>query len=245
MYAGIISPNRSLTGARGGKHPYSPRGRGRVFKASLALFYRERRPISAGRVAVTSENLSRTQIPFSVMGDERVQDHAPSDCIIVQRIDLTVWFTGLSGSGKTTICRSVYTELLARGIRAEFIDADEMRKHFNSDLGFSKQDRDENVRRIAFVAGLLTRNGIVVLVAAISPYRSTREEVRRTIGNFIEVYVDASLSVCEHRDPKGLYSNIWLGSLSSAISKSRASPTSTNVNQRLLISRIVPPQISM
>lgn len=128
-------------------------------------------------------------------------------------IGLTVWFTGLSGSGKTTICRSVYTELLARGIRAEFIDADELRKHFNSDLGFSKQDRDENVRRIAFVAGLLTRNGIVVLVAAISPYRSTREEVRRTIGNFIEVYVDASLSVCEHRDPKGLYKRVRAGQI--------------------------------
>jgi bifunctional enzyme CysN/CysC len=128
-------------------------------------------------------------------------------------IGLTVWFTGLSGSGKTAICGSVYTELLARGIRAEFLDADELRKHFNSDLGFSKEDRDENVRRIAFVAGLLTRNGVVALVAAISPYRSTREEVRRTIGNFIEVYVDASLSICEARDPKGLYERARAGQI--------------------------------
>ena len=128
-------------------------------------------------------------------------------------VGLTVWFTGLSGSGKTTTCRSVYTELLARGIRAEFIDADELRKHFNSDLGFSKEDRDENVRRIAFVAGLLTRNGIVALVAAISPYRSTREEARRTIENFIEVYVDASLAVCEDRDPKGLYKRARAGQI--------------------------------
>jgi adenylyl-sulfate kinase len=128
-------------------------------------------------------------------------------------VGLTVWFTGLSGSGKTTTCRSVYTELLARGIRAELIDADELRKHFNSDLGFSKEDRDENVRRIAFVAGLLTRNGIVALVAAISPYRSTREEARRTIENFIEVYVDASLAVCEDRDPKGLYKRARAGQI--------------------------------
>jgi bifunctional enzyme CysN/CysC len=128
-------------------------------------------------------------------------------------IGLTVWFTGLSGSGKTAICGSVYTELLARGIRAEFLDADALRKHFNSDLGFSKEDRDENVRRIAFVAGLLTRNGVVALVAAISPYRSTREEVRRTIGNFIEVYVDASLSICEARDPKGLYERARAGQI--------------------------------
>lgn len=128
-------------------------------------------------------------------------------------IGLTVWFTGLSGSGKTTICRSVYTELLARGIRTEFLDADELRKHLNSDLGFTKKDRDENVRRIAFVAELLTRNGVVTLVAAISPYRATREEVRRTIGNFIEVYVDTPLSICEDRDPKRLYKRARAGQI--------------------------------
>jgi bifunctional enzyme CysN/CysC len=130
-------------------------------------------------------------------------------------IGLTVWFTGLSGSGKTTICRSVHTELLAQGIRAEFLDADELRKHLNSDLGFTKKDRDENVRRIGFVAGLLTRNGVVALVAAISPYRATREEVRRTIGNFIEVYVDTPLSICEDRDPKGLYKRARAGQIQS------------------------------
>jgi bifunctional enzyme CysN/CysC len=130
-------------------------------------------------------------------------------------IGLTVWFTGLSGSGKTTICRSVYTELLAQGIRAEFLDADELRKHLNSDLSFTKKDRDENVRRIGFVAGLLTRNGVVALVAAISPYRATREEVRRTIGNFIEVYVDTPLSICEDRDSKGLYKRARAGQIQS------------------------------
>jgi bifunctional enzyme CysN/CysC len=136
-----------------------------------------------------------------------------STTTLPQNKGLTVWFTGLSGSGKTTICRSVYTELLARGIRAEFLDADELRKHLNSDLGFTKEDRDENIRRIGFVAGLLTRNGVVALVAAISPYRASREEVRRTIGNFIEVYVDTSLSICEDRDPKGLYKRARAGQI--------------------------------
>jgi bifunctional enzyme CysN/CysC len=118
---------------------------------------------------------------------------------------LTVWFTGLSGAGKSSIAKAVHTELLARGIRSELLDADDVRKHLNSDLGFSKEDRNENVRRIGFIASLLTRNGITTLVCAISPYRSVREEVRRTIGSFYEVYVAAPLEVCERRDPKGLY----------------------------------------
>jgi adenylyl-sulfate kinase len=130
-----------------------------------------------------------------------------------QPIGLTVWFTGLSGCGKTTIGRSVYSELLAQGIRTEFLDADDLRKHLNRDLGFSKEDRDENIRRIGFVAHLLTRSGVVALVAAISPYRTTRAEVRRSIGNFLEVYVNTPLSVCESRDPKGLYKKARAGEL--------------------------------
>lgn len=119
---------------------------------------------------------------------------------------LTVWFTGLSGSGKTTISHAVYTELLALGVRVEMLDGDVIRKHLNSDLGFSRKDRDENVRRIGFLAHLLARNGVVVLVSAISPYRLIREEVRVTLGgNFVEVYVNAPLHVCQQRDPKGLY----------------------------------------
>ena len=118
---------------------------------------------------------------------------------------LTIWFTGLSASGKTTICRAVATELLARGLRVEVIDGDMIRNHLCKDLGFSKRDRDENIRRIAFIAQLLTRNGIVVLVSAISPYREARDAARRTIGEFMEVYVDAQLAVCELRDPKELY----------------------------------------
>jgi bifunctional enzyme CysN/CysC len=127
---------------------------------------------------------------------------------------LTVWFTGLSGAGKTTICKLVHTELLARGIQTEILDGDVIRQHLNSDLGFSKEDRDENIRRIGFVANLLTRNGVVVLVAAISPYRAVRDEVKRTIPSFREVHVNAPLDVCEQRDPKGLYKRARKGEIS-------------------------------
>ena len=128
---------------------------------------------------------------------------------------LTVWFTGLSGAGKSTICRAVQTELLARGIQAELLDGDIIREHLNRDLGFGKEDRNENIRRIGFIAHLLTRNGVLVLVAAISPYRSTREEVRAKIGNFLEVYVNAPLQICEQRDQKGLYQKARSGQLCS------------------------------
>jgi adenylylsulfate kinase len=118
---------------------------------------------------------------------------------------LTVWFTGLSGAGKTTLCNAVATELLAHGFKVEVLDGDIVRRQLNNDLGFSRADRDENIRRIGYVALLLSRNGVVVLVAAISPYREIREEVRKDIPNFIEVYVNAPLATCEQRDPKGLY----------------------------------------
>jgi adenylylsulfate kinase len=126
---------------------------------------------------------------------------------------LTVWFTGLSGAGKTTICRSVHAELLTLGYRAEMLDADVVRKQLWPDLGFSKADRDENIRRIGFLAQSLTRNGIIALVAAISPYRAVRDEVRNQICRFLEVHVDAPLHVCEERDPKGLYRRARCGDL--------------------------------
>ena len=124
---------------------------------------------------------------------------------------LTVWFTGLSGAGKTTICRYVQMELATRDITVEVLDGDVMRKHLCKDLGFSEADRKENIRRIAQVAKLLTHHGKIVLVAAISPYRSGREEARSNIGDFIEVYVNAPLAVCEKRDPKGLYRQARIG----------------------------------
>jgi bifunctional enzyme CysN/CysC len=131
----------------------------------------------------------------------------------LQSRGLGVWFTGLSGSGKTTICNAVFTELLARGIRVEMLDGDAVRQQLSSDLGFSKRDRDENVRRIGFVTRLLSHHGVVVLVAAISPYRSVRDELRQGVENFIEVYVNAPLSVCEQRDPKGLYKRARAGEI--------------------------------
>lgn len=126
---------------------------------------------------------------------------------------VTVWFTGLSGAGKTTICQAVEQQLRSQGYRVEVLDGDVVRENLTKGLGFSKADRDENIRRIGFVANLLTRNGVVVLVSAISPYREIREEVRRNIGNFIEVYVSAPLDVCEQRDVKGLYKRARAGEI--------------------------------
>jgi adenylylsulfate kinase len=126
---------------------------------------------------------------------------------------LTVWFTGLSGAGKTTLCNAVYSEFSSRGYRVAVLDGDVIRQQVSRDLGFSKEDRDENVRRIGVIAEDLTQKGMVVLVAAISPYRAARDEVRQRIGRFLEVYVDAPLAVCEQRDPKGLYRKARRGEL--------------------------------
>jgi bifunctional enzyme CysN/CysC len=117
----------------------------------------------------------------------------------------TVWFTGLSSSGKTTLSLAVYERLWARGYRVELLDGDEVRLRLSRGLGFSKDDRNENVRRIGFVAEVLARQGVIALVSAISPYRDARDEVRSRISNFLEVYVNAPLDVCEERDVKGLY----------------------------------------
>ena len=126
---------------------------------------------------------------------------------------LTVWFTGLSGAGKTTISQGVRERLEARGFEVEVLDGDVVRKHISKGLGFSREDRDENIRRIGFVAGLLSRHGVIVLAAAISPYRAVRDEVRAHVGNFIEVYVNAPLEVCEARDQKGLYRKARAGEI--------------------------------
>ena len=126
---------------------------------------------------------------------------------------LTVWSTGLSSAGKSTISEAVYERLRAMGYRVEWLDGDAVRQHLSRGLGFSNEDRDENIRRIGFVAHLLTRNGIIVLVSAISPYRAVRDEMRRKIGNFLEVYVRAPLEVCEQRDLKGIYRRARAGEM--------------------------------
>jgi adenylylsulfate kinase len=128
---------------------------------------------------------------------------------------MIVWFTGLSGAGKSTLCRAVEQKLLARDFPVEVLDGDEVRRNLSKDLGFSKHDRIENLRRIHYVAELLARHKIVVLVATISPYNEIRDEVRRESSlPFLEVYVDAPLSVCEERDPKGLYRKARQGLIS-------------------------------
>jgi adenylyl-sulfate kinase len=140
-------------------------------------------------------------------------DRVLSDSFHIAHRGITVWLTGLSGAGRSTIAHVVHAELIALGMRVQVLDADWLREHLSHDLGFSKKDRDENVRRIGFVADLLTQHDVIVLVAAISPYRATRNEIRVRIRNFIEVYVDAPLSVCEKRDPKGLYSKVRAGEI--------------------------------
>src|SRR5947208_8853581 len=116
-----------------------------------------------------------------------------------------IWFTGLSGAGKTTITDALVPELRARGERVEVLDGDIVRTHLSKGLGFSREDRDTNIARIAFVAHLLARNGVVGLVSAISPYRETRDNARKMIGDFLEVYVAPPLEECIRRDVKGLY----------------------------------------
>jgi len=126
---------------------------------------------------------------------------------------LTVWFTGLSGSGKSTLSLAVYEQLAADGYRVQLLDGDEVRLFLSRDLGFSKQDRDENIRRIGYVAELLTKNGVITLVSAISPYRDARDAVRARIPNFLEVYVNAPIEECERRDVKGLYKRARSGEI--------------------------------
>ena len=125
----------------------------------------------------------------------------------------TLWFTGLSGSGKTTIAEIVEKELRERGRRVEVLDGDIVRTNLSKGLSFSREDRNINVLRIGFVANLLTRNGVGVIVSAISPYKEVRDQVRRRIIDFVEVFVDAPVEVCAGRDVKGLYKKAFAGEI--------------------------------
>lgn len=125
----------------------------------------------------------------------------------------TVWLTGMSGAGKSTITAVLERELLRRGLPVEVLDGDVVRTHLTRGLGFSREDRDENVRRVGWVCELLTRHGVVAIAAVISPYRSVRDEIRARIGRFVEVHVDAPLEVLAERDPKGLYRKAMAGEI--------------------------------
>src|SRR6266508_3514407 len=128
----------------------------------------------------------------------------------------TLWFTGLSGSGKTPIAELVRPELERRGRKVEWLDGDEVREHLSKGLGFSKEDRDTNIDRIGWVASRLTRHGAAVIVSAISPYRAARQQAREMAeanGMFVEVFVDASVDECARRDVKGLYEKAFRGEI--------------------------------
>jgi adenylyl-sulfate kinase len=125
----------------------------------------------------------------------------------------TLWFTGMSGAGKSTISNLLESQLRALGAEVEVLDGDIVRTHLSKGLGFSKEDRDENIRRIGFVCELLSRHGVIAIAAAISPYRAVREEVRSRIANFVEVYVECPVEVLAQRDVKGLYKKALAGEI--------------------------------
>jgi adenylyl-sulfate kinase len=125
----------------------------------------------------------------------------------------TLWFTGLSGAGKSTISTQVAVRLRERGLRVELLDGDVVRTNLSKGLGFSKEDRDENVRRVGFVCELLSRNGVAAIAAFISPYRAIRDEVRAKTTNFVEIYVECPLETLIERDVKGLYKKALAGEI--------------------------------
>ena len=125
----------------------------------------------------------------------------------------TLWFTGLSGSGKTVVAKLIEQELHTRDLKVERLDGDIVRQSLTRDLGFSKEDRDKNIERVTFVAKLLTRNGVAVLCSFISPYRERRAKSRQEIGEFIEVFVECPVEECARRDVKGLYAKAFAGEI--------------------------------
>jgi len=125
----------------------------------------------------------------------------------------TVWLTGLPSAGKSTLAQLIADEIERRGIEVELLDADVIRTRFSKGLGFSKEDRDENIRRLGFLCHLLSKHGVSAVVAAISPYRAVRNEIRASLPHFVEVHVNSSLETCMARDVKGLYKKALAGEI--------------------------------
>ena len=150
------------------------------------------------------------------------------------QVGRVVWFTGLSGAGKSTLASALYERLTAHGERVELLDGDAVRENLSRGLGFSREDRDTNVRRIAFVAGLLARHGVTVLVSAISPYRGTRDAVLAQLPDTTEVFVDAPLEVVTGRDVKGLYLKAIAGEIAhfTGVSDPYEAPLSPDLHLR-------------
>ncbi len=136
-----------------------------------------------------------------------------TELIDTDKRGVTIWLTGLSGAGKSTIANELVDDLRGRGRNVELLDGDVVRTNLSKGLGFSKEDRDTNIRRIGFVSKLLTRNGVTSIVAAISPYRDIRDEVRADIGDFVEVFVKCQLDELVRRDVKGLYEKAIKGEI--------------------------------
>ena len=151
----------------------------------------------------------------------------------------TVWFTGLSGAGKSTIAEMLYHEFQVRQMKTEILDGDVVRQNLSKGLGFSKEDRDTNILRIGFVAELLTRNGVATICCPISPYRETRDQVRAMIGEFVEVYVHATLDELAHnRDPKGLYKKALAGEIKEFTGVSPDAPYEVPENPELVVDTV-------
>jgi adenylylsulfate kinase len=147
---------------------------------------------------------------------EHIHPHEHPESDRIRGGGFTLWFTGLSGSGKTTIAHVVGPELDRRGLIVEYLDGDSVRMHLSKGLGFSKEDRDTNIERVGWVASRLTRQGGAVITAAISPYEATRRKARAMVeefGTFVEVFIQASVEECARRDVKGLYKKAFAGEI--------------------------------
>ena len=211
---------RDLAGVYKGKLFKSPRGSALDYAKTFMIYvknYSERMDTAPSRALTDREtprplNKSAQALPSGGLA----RDGAEADSASRSRSEFpgfTIWLTGLSGVGKSTISKLLVERLRAEGRRVELLDGHEFRRHLSKGLGFTKEERDENIRRIGFVCELLSRNGVIAVVAAISPYRSTREEIRARVNSFFEIYVHCPLDVLVARDVKGLYKRAIAGQL--------------------------------